>query len=82
MFKLKTKILLLQTYVMQRFFTPFFVSGAKYHIDNANEMILLKSNNLAMYGKEYSKSFVYARIELSENWHLLMFNVFNSFLGL
>lgn len=82
MFKIKNKILLLKTYVMQSFFTSFFVSGAKFHIDNAKEMSLLKSNNLTMYGKEYSKSFEYARIELSENWHLLMFNLYNSFLGL
>jgi len=82
MFKLSLKPKSRVTAVMRRFFTPFFVSGAKYHIDNANEMILLKSNNLAMYGKEYSKTFEYARIELSENWHLLMFNFYNSFLGL
>lgn len=67
---------------MKKFFTTFFVLGAKYHIDNANKMVLLKSNNLAIYGPGYSKSFEYARIDFNEAWHLLMFNIYNSFLGL
>ena len=58
----------------------FFIAHAKYHIDSANEMTLLKANNLAMQGKEYAKSFEYVRIELFEAWHLLMFEVCNSFI--
>jgi hypothetical protein len=81
MFKLMIKYKSRVTIFIRNFFNSFFVSATKYHIDKANEMILLKSNNLSMYGKGYCKTLEYAKIELSENWHLLMFNIYNSFLA-
>lgn len=58
----------------------FFIAAAKYHIDNATELIKLKANNLALYGMVYKKSFNYAVLNLSEKLNFLMFNFFSYFI--
>lgn len=75
--KLKSKPLLCNV-----FFTRFFVSGAKYHIEKANEIIKHQTDCMAIFGKEYKETVQYAGLNFKEKWHLLMFNVYRSFLGL
>ncbi len=65
---------------MKKFIIKHLVFAAQFHIDKANEMILLKSKNLAYYGSYYSKSLEYQQIEFKENFHLIFFKFYKQFL--
>lgn len=65
---------------MNKLIIRYFVIAAQFHIDKANEMILLKSKNLAYYGSYYSKTFEYKKIEIKENVHLIFFKFWKSFI--
>ena len=65
---------------MKKLIIRYLVIAAQFHIDKANEMILLKSKNLAHYGSWYSKTLLYEQIEFKENFHLIFFKFWKSFI--
>jgi len=64
--------------VVYHFFKSIGIANAKRAIESATAINKYRINNLALYGKPYSKTLEFKRLELGEQLELLKYELYKA----